>query len=197
MSPPTNGRPPVRSLAWPPPLPGRVGWSWVLGLPWRRRRVRRLLALLDGHPLAHLTLVDVGGGTGVGVEEAIRRAPRGSYGVRVVLDPQRGMLVRGLRRGSTLADRIVADGAHLPLADSSVDVALLLGVLCCMTDESVPGAVGELRRVLKPGGVVVVGVPRRRGDLDHPAFEREGFLRRAHPRAGWALYERPRVELEA
>ena len=42
------------------------------------------------------------------------------------------------------------DGASLPLPDDSYDVALSTWTLCTIPDVS--GALGELRRVLKPGG---------------------------------------------
>jgi ubiquinone/menaquinone biosynthesis C-methylase UbiE len=42
------------------------------------------------------------------------------------------------------------DGAHLPLDDASVDAALSTFTLCTIPD--VVGALGEVRRVLRPGG---------------------------------------------
>ena len=56
----------------------------------------------------------------------------------------------------------------LPLADSSIDVAIAITVLYTVADDI--GAIHELARVLRPGGVLVVV---------EPAFE---TLRRAHDR---------------
>lgn len=187
--------PPVPSLAWPPPLPGRTEWAWLLRLPWRRRRVRRVLALLDGRVGTGSLLLDIGGGTGVGTEEATRRAAQGTYRRRIVLDPQRGMLVRFPERTSRAEglEAVVADGIRLPISDRSVDVVLSLGVLCCMTDDAIPGAVEEIYRVLRPGGLAVVTVPRPRGDADEPLFLAHGFVRLAKLRPGRTLYARPKA----
>lgn len=183
----------VSTMVWPPPLPGRVRWAWMLRLPWRRRRVRRILALLDGRVPEGSVLLDVGGGTGVGAEEAARRAPARTYRRRVVVDPQPPMLHRipGKVRRRERFDLAVADAASLPFAESSADVVLSLGVLCCMTEEAIPRAVAEIRRVLRPGGWALVTVPRRRGDADVPTFEAHGFRREATLRPGWSLFQRP------
>ncbi len=149
--------------------------------------------MLAGRVAPASVLVDVGAGTGVGAEEAVRLAPRGTYRRSVLLDPQVDML-RGRPRAPTAADRpdaVVADGAALPLADGSVDVLLSLGVLCCMAEEAVPRAVRETYRVLRPGGLAVVAVPKRRGDQDDPLFRELGFERLACLRPGRSLYQRP------
>jgi len=141
-------------------------------------------------------LVDVGGGTGVGAEEAGRLAPPGTYRRRVVVDPQRGMLT-GLRSTAAEAHRldpVVADAVRLPFEAGSFDVVLSLGVLCCMTDEAVPAAVAETWRVLRPGGLAVVTVPLRRGDADDPILRAHGFVRLANLRPGRSLYQRPDSE---
>jgi ubiquinone/menaquinone biosynthesis C-methylase UbiE len=138
-------------------------------------------------------LLDVGGASGVGAEEAVRLAPAGTYHRRVVLDPQRGMLVRVRLNaaGGGRLDVVQGDAVRLPLPDQSVDVVLSLGVLCCMTDEAVPLAVAETWRVLRPGGFAVMGVPLRRGDTDDPLFRARGFRRVASLRPGRSLYQRP------
>jgi len=149
--------------------------------------------MLRGRTPSGGVLLDVGGASGVGAEEAVRLAPAGTFRRRVVLDPQRGMLVKVPRvpvRGYPL-DAVQGDGIQLPVPDQSVDVVLSLGVLCCMTDEAVPLAVAETWRVLRPGGLAVVGVPRRRGDADDPIYLAQGFRRVDSLRPGRSLYERP------
>ncbi len=88
-------------------------------------------------------------------------------------------------------DPVVADAVRLPLPDRSVDVVLLLGVLCCMTDDAVPPAVDETWRVLRPGGFALVTVPLARGDADDPTFRARGFRAIARLRPGRTLYLRP------
>jgi ubiquinone/menaquinone biosynthesis C-methylase UbiE len=187
----SDDRPPTTTIEWPPPLPGRVGWAWVLALPWRRRRVRRIVALVRGRVRPGSVLADVGGGTGVGAEEAARGEPPGTYRHCLVLDPQRGMLLRARQHRPGAREVVVADAVDLPLPDRSVDVVLCLGVLCCMTDDSVPRAVAEMWRVLRPGGLAVVAVPLRRGDQDDPDFRSAGFVRLRQLRPGRSLYQRP------
>lgn len=81
------------------------------------------------------------------------------------------------------ADRIAAPGVDLccdlrtglPLTDGSLDYAVAIHVLQDMAWTDIPGAAAELRRVLKPGGVLRLGVPDleraidayNRGDPDY------------------------------
>ena len=49
------------------------------------------------------------------------------------------------------------DSTNLPLADSSVDAALLFSVLTCVpTDDGQRAIIDELRRVLRPGGFLYI-----------------------------------------
>jgi SAM-dependent methyltransferase len=52
-----------------------------------------------------------------------------------------------------------ADATHLPIADGSVDAAVMLDVLEHVAEPS--AVLAELRRVLGPGGVLIVSVPHR------------------------------------
>ncbi|MFP4149881.1 MAG: class I SAM-dependent methyltransferase, partial [Nitriliruptoraceae bacterium] len=58
----------------------------------------------------------------------------------------------------------------LPLPDASVDVAIATLVLCTVSDPEL--AVAELRRVLRPGGELLV--------LEHVASHQPGRLRLQH-----------------
>ena len=177
------------------PLPpsARVAWAWLQGLPWRRRRLRRIFRMLDGRTPHSGTLVDIGGGVGVGTEEAVRSAPSGTYARCVVLESQRGMLARTvLQHGRPASYRPVrGSGDGLPFADGSADVLVSLGVLCCMEESDVPRAVTELGRVLRPGGYCVLGVPRGWASFIEPMFRSAGFREVGRLRPGCALYQRP------
>jgi len=109
----------------------------------QRQEVRRLLALRPGE-----RVVDIGAGPGFLVAEMA------AEGARVVaVDPSASM--RELARGRDV-DFEVVDGSaeRLPLPDGSVDAAVATQVLEYVPD--VPGALAEIRRVLRPGGRVLL-----------------------------------------
>jgi SAM-dependent methyltransferase len=176
----------------PLPVSARVRWAWLQGLPLRRRRLRRILGLLEGRTPHSGTLVDVGGGTGVGTDAAVRTAPPGAYRVQIVLEPQLGMLRRGTLAHPDRTDIawVRGSGSRLPLPNDSVDVVLSLGVLCCMRPSDVPPAVAELGRVVRPGGYCVLGVPRGWADYCEPLFRGAGFRQIRAQRPGRGLFQR-------
>ncbi|HEY6238012.1 MAG TPA: class I SAM-dependent methyltransferase [Thermoplasmata archaeon] len=187
---------PVRpTMVWPPPLPGRVRWAWLLGTRGRGWRLRSLLRLLDGKVPPGATVVSVGSGPGFDAARLARRL--GPIPVRwVLLDPQRAMWAdpRPIDRAAGRAlhpERIQGDAADLPLGTASADVVLSIGALCCMSDAAVPRAVAETGRVLKPGGFLLFAVPRRRGELDEARWSAAGFARRAGTRPGRGLFQKP------
>lgn len=100
------------------------------------------------------TVLEVGPGPGYFTLEAAGVV--GPSGRVVCLDVQPGMLdvlQRRLgERGVVNAHPIVGDASRLPLAGRSVDAAFLVAVLGEVPDR--PAALRELRRVLKPGGVL-------------------------------------------
>ena len=91
----------------------------------------------------------------------------GDTGRVLCLDLQPGMLdllgPRLAQNGATNADMVVADATRLPLAEGSVDLAFLITVLGEVPDR--PAALAELRRVLKPGGILAFG--ESLGDPDY------------------------------
>ena len=124
-------------------------------------RARQFLRSVSGtlRPLQlrnGLRVLEVGGGTGAfTVPLAERVAPDGEvYSVEL----QRGMLVQQERRvrGSEAANIWLhqANALHLPFADSTFDRAVLIALLPMLPDKQ--HALRELRRVLKPGGLLAI-----------------------------------------
>ena len=112
----------------------------------QRREVLDLLALRPGE-----TVVDIGAGPGFLAAEMA--AAVGDSGRVYAVDPSESM--RTLARGRVgVID--VRDGAAdaLPLPDASVDAAVTTQVLEYVAD--LPGALAEMRRVLRPGGRVLI-----------------------------------------
>jgi malonyl-CoA O-methyltransferase len=109
-----------------------------------------LLARLDLMKLAPRVAVDAGAGTGYASHALIRRYPKALI---IALDSSQRMLQAAGRRQTWLRRfaRVRADAAHLPLAESSVDL-ILSNLMLQWCD---PDAVfAEFRRVLAPHGLV-------------------------------------------
>src|SRR5262249_17005278 len=89
------------------------------------------------------TVVDLGAGTGKFTQVLL------TTGARVIaVDPVMPMLDR-LRRDVPAAEAIAGDAEHIPVASGTADA-----LVCAQAFHwfATPGAVAEIRRVLKPGG---------------------------------------------
>jgi ubiquinone/menaquinone biosynthesis C-methylase UbiE len=143
-------------------------------------------------PRSSERILEIGPGTGLfSVPVAQRLVPGGTLDV---FDVQQVMLDHTLGAAAARdVNNIVAtcgDAAHLPYPEGSFDAAFMMTVLGEITDQET--ALGELRRVLKLGGRLVVGefifdwhaVPFRRL---RRRTERQGlrFERRLGPRASY------------
>ncbi len=129
---------------------------------------------------AGMTVLDVGCGTGTFTAEMARMV--GVNGMIHAVDLQQPMLNRAKCRLEeiALAGRVQFHrcGAYaLPLADSSVDLAVLIAVLGQIPDRL--RALAELRRVLKPGGRLAVSE-----ELPDPAYVPPVVVRRWLAKAG-------------
>jgi len=96
-------------------------------------------------------VADVGCGNGFDLRQLVpEHRCRHAFG----LDLSAGMLrsLEDLRRTGRLS-LIRADAQQLPLRDSSVDAAPAMHMLYHVPD--IPAAVGELRRIVRPGGMVL------------------------------------------
>ena len=115
----------------------------------RRALVRQALAAAVGERIA-----DVGCGPGFYCSELAEEV--GRSGSVVGVDMSTAMLELASRRCAALSNVVLSQGeaTSLPLAGASVD-----GVVCAQVLEyvqDVPSALRELRRVLRPGGRVVI-----------------------------------------
>ena len=100
------------------------------------------------------TVADIGCGNGrylAGLRQ------RGHSGAVIGLDLSEGMA----REARAYASTAVADAQRLPLRTDSVDVVLCLHMLYHVPD--IPRAAAELRRVTRPGGVILVAT----NDTEH------------------------------
>lgn len=103
-------------------------------------------------------VLDIASGTGVLARAAARRT--GSDGHVVASDLSKPMLARaaatGMRNGAAPIEYVEASAEALPFEDGRFDV-----VLCQQGLQFIPAravAVGEMRRVLRPGGVAGIAV---------------------------------------
>lgn len=118
---------------------------WFIGL---RRHARQMLdAALRGRTM-HV-IVDCGTGTGRNLDWLQQ------YGLAVGIERS----AVGLRLGRARRGRLVqATVTALPVATASADLVTSFDVLYCLDDASEAQAIGEMFRVLKPGGIALVNV---------------------------------------
>jgi ubiquinone/menaquinone biosynthesis C-methylase UbiE len=122
-------------------------------------------SLLDGMrrygPADPQVVLDAGCSSGYLLEDLRQALPQATLlGVDLVAG--------GLRRAHALvpdARLLLADVCALPIEDASVDVALSANLLEHVPDDA--GALAELHRVLKPGGLAAVIVPAGPGTYDY------------------------------
>jgi len=129
----------------------------------RRRKARKLIAVithfLGRDDLAGLTGLDVGCSAGFIADELSGAGCR-TLGVDIDVPGVR----KANRRFGDHVGFLCADGSRLPLADGSVDVAVLNHIYEHVVD---PEAVlAELHRVLAADGVLYLGVANRLGVLE-------------------------------
>lgn len=111
-----------------------------------RERALATAGVLKGREAA-----DVGAGTGFITQGLLE------MGVRVIAVDQSPGMLDTLRRKFPWPDRVdyrIGDAEKLPIADASVDYCFANMVLHHV--EAPRGAIGEMARILKPGGKVVV-----------------------------------------
>jgi SAM-dependent methyltransferase len=122
---------------------------------WDRPVRRRQLELLLAHVPAGGLVVDVGTGTGI-VPAALLEAGRGV--VAVDLPGGGASVAQWLRARGGQVEQAVVGPEPIPVGDDEADAVLLADVI-----EHLPGSplplLGEIRRVLRPGGLLVLTTP--------------------------------------
>jgi len=115
----------------------------------RRALVREALGAQPGE-----SIIDIGCGPGFYVAELLEEV--GSEGSVLGIDSAEAMLALAARRceGHENASFARADASSLPAGDASFDAALSVQVMEYVPD--VGAALEEIRRVLRPGGRVVI-----------------------------------------
>ncbi|WP_242344975.1 class I SAM-dependent methyltransferase [Anaeromyxobacter terrae] len=121
----------------------QIPWLYDLGLALLEHgQLGRWRAWLAGG--ARGRTLDLGTGTG-------RNLPLLPRGAAVAVDPHRANLARARRRAPQ-APLVLARAEALPFRDGAFDTVLSGLVLCSVRD--VPAALGEVQRVLAPGGTL-------------------------------------------
>ncbi len=150
----------------------------VQGMIYRERRAAAL-ALVDGLGLPRGSrILEIGCGAG---SAAVALAERGHFVQAVDTVPRMIELTRRLAEKAGLADRIVAavgDIHALGFADETFSLVLALGVAPWL--DSLEGPLREVRRVLCPGGHLIVSADNRwrlNAILDPRLFPVFGSLR--------------------
>lgn len=112
----------------------------------------RLLEQLDYLEQSPQRIVDLGCGPGVAARQLKQRWPKAEV---MAIDLALPMLqqARAEQRLFRRFERVCADVRQLPLADASCD--LLFSNLCFQWVEDLPALLAELRRVLRPGGMLL------------------------------------------
>jgi SAM-dependent methyltransferase len=123
----------------------RVGPTKLFSHPVNLSRVAELIA-----PASRILDFGCGYGRTMGIlyEQGYRKL--------VGIDPAPAMIAAARQRFPQLTF-LTVDSPHLPFADESIDATLLFAVLTCVpSDERQRGIMQEIRRVLRPGGLLYI-----------------------------------------
>ncbi|GAB5560750.1 MAG: class I SAM-dependent methyltransferase [Synoicihabitans sp.] len=119
----------------------------------KRQLARWAIETFGGKQGKSVELLDCGAGTGCFADEV-----RDDYRVRVLDDHAESLEL--LRKKFAAEDIIEGSATSIPVGDGSLDVVTLMDVLEHVEDDQ--GALGEIHRVLRPEGVLVLTVPALR-----------------------------------
>jgi SAM-dependent methyltransferase len=129
----------------------------------RRRKARKIIAILEYHlgrrDLRGLVVLDVGCSLGFFTETAVQH---GAQGIGIDIDVPGVTLAR--RDRDPRCEFLSADGEALPFGDHSVDVVVFNHIYEHAVDPD--EVMRQIRRVLKPDGVVYLGLGNRLGIIE-------------------------------
>ena len=98
-------------------------------------------------------ILDVGCGYGRTLDELYHNGYQNLTGI----DFSSGMIKRGKKQYPYLDLQVAAEAGKIDFPDASVDAVILFAVLTCIqTDEDQKQLISEIRRVLRPGGILYV-----------------------------------------
>ncbi|HEU5209174.1 MAG TPA: class I SAM-dependent methyltransferase [Longimicrobiales bacterium] len=121
-----------------------------------RQRIANVLSLLP--PLDGRVLVDIGCGMGTFTVEAARRGAR-ALGVDFAPEALPAAAAVARAEGAEQAWFTRADAVRMPLRDQSADVVVAADITEHLDDATLRGVLGDVRRVLRSGGSLVVYTP--------------------------------------
>ena len=150
---------------------------------WYRGRRRVLERVIDGLALpAHTRILDAGCGSGRNMVDLARR------GTVTGIEVSDASVAVARERGA--GEVIACSVLQMPFADDSFDLAVCLDVIEHLEDDL--GALRELRRVVAPGGALLVTVPAYQwlwsghDEVNHHQRRyTAGSLRSVAEQAGW------------
>lgn len=134
----------------------------------RRQGLVPIARAIRGRDQRQMVLADIGCGTGSFLEEAAKAFPAMA---RIGIDLSRPYLKQaaGRRRKARRQLFIEALGEQIPLSDQSVDFVSAVYLFHELPAAARRAVVGELVRVVKPGGLIVIGDALQTGD--RPDFD--------------------------
>lgn len=124
-------------------------------------RLKMVLDLVPEEPFENL--LEVGYGSGIMIPELTARlVPEGVYyGIDTHTSPH---LVREMIEEEGISARIeldTGDVRHLPYPDRKMDIVIAVSILEHLDTGALEEAFGEMRRVLKNGGNLILGFPTK------------------------------------
>jgi ubiquinone/menaquinone biosynthesis C-methylase UbiE len=139
-------------------------YGWIVE-PLERRP--RMVGLQRAGIQPHDRVLEVAVGTGTAFVKILRKLDKGNvaYGIDLSSKMLAQTRRRAARAGYTNVHLQEADARALPFADSSFDVLFNAYMLDLVPSGEIPAVLAEFKRVLKPGGrLVIVSMSKQPGD---------------------------------